>query len=213
MLEWNATYASGKAPWDTGEPEPELVELVLQRPVMAGRALDIGCGTGTNALWLAARGFDVHGIDVAPLAIERAQAKRARAKLAPGSANFEVLDFVNGPELAVPPGTFQFVFDGGCLHVFDDAIDRAKFAARVAKLLAPGGLWLSLSGSTEGAARDFGPPRRSARELIDAIEPAMEILHLSAFEFSGLKIDVPPKAWNCLSRRREIPAQPSGFSR
>jgi hypothetical protein len=55
--------------------------------------------------------------------------------------------------------------------------------------------------------------RRSARELIDAIEPAMEILHLSAFEFSGLKIDVPPKAGTAFPRRREMPAQPSGFSR
>ena len=70
--EWNAHYASGKAPWDTGEPEPELVELLRQHPGSVGRALEIGCGTGTNALWLAAQGFDVHAIDVAPLAIERA---------------------------------------------------------------------------------------------------------------------------------------------
>lgn len=205
-LDWNAHYASGKAPWDSGDPEPQLMELVSQRPVAVGRALDIGCGTGTNALWLAARGFAVHAIDIAPLAIERAQAKRAAAKLA-GDATFEVCDFVNGPEL--PQGDFQFVFDGGCFHVFDEPKDREKFAARVAKLLAPGGLWLSLSGSTEGAARDFGPPRRSARDVIGAIEPALEILQLRAFEFTGLRIEVPPKAWHCLSRRRELPAQPT----
>jgi SAM-dependent methyltransferase len=205
--DWNVHYAAGKAPWDTGQPEPELVELILQRGMPAGRALEIGCGTGTNALWLAARGFDVHAIDVAPLAIERARAKLAEVTLARGNATFEVRDFVNGPELH--RGNFQFVFDGGCFHVFDDPRDRESFADRVAKLLAPGGLWLSLSGSTEGAARDFGPPRRSARDLIGAIEPALEILELRAFEFTGLKFEVPPKAWRCLSRRREMPAQPS----
>lgn len=206
-LDWNAHYASGEAPWDSGAPEPQLVELLSQRPIAIGAALDIGCGTGTNALWLAAQGFDVHAIDIAPLAIQRAQSKRAAARLARGNVVFEVRDFVHGPEL--PQGNFQLVFDGGCLHVFDESRDREKFAARVAKLLAPGGVWLSLSGSTEGTARQFGPPRRSARDLVGAIEPALEIINLSAFEFTGLRNDITPKAWHCLSRRRDISAQPS----
>ena len=205
--DWNAHYASGKALWDTGDPEPQLVELLSQRAIAAGRALDIGCGTGTNALWLATQGFDVYAFDLAPLAIERAQAKRGATKLTRGDVTFEVRDFVNGPELT--RGDFQFVFDGGCFHVFDESADRENFAARVAKLLVPGGLWLSLSGSTEGAAREFGPPRRSARDVVGAIEPVLEIVHLRTFEFTGLPIAEPPKAWQCLSRRRDVPAQPS----
>ena len=74
----------------------------------------------------------------------------------------------------------------------------ARFAAQIAAILAPGGLWLSLIGSTEGPAQEAGPPRRSAREVILAIEPALEIQALRAAEFHGQGA----KAWFCLARRR-----------
>jgi hypothetical protein len=109
--------------------------------------------------------------------------------------------------LAAPPsgGPFQFVFDRGCFHVFDEAEERQRFAEHVAAVLAPGGLWLSLIGSTEGEPREVGPPRRSAREVTEAIEPALEIVELRSAEFSGIYA----KAWFCLSRQRSVPAQPS----
>jgi 2-polyprenyl-3-methyl-5-hydroxy-6-metoxy-1,4-benzoquinol methylase len=72
---WNESYATGELPWDTGEPEPLLVEFVTSGRIRAARTLEIGAGTGTNSLWLAERGFEVLGIDVAPLAVERANAK------------------------------------------------------------------------------------------------------------------------------------------
>ena len=85
------------------------------------------------------------------------------------------------------------------------AEERARFAGRVAAALAPGGLWLSLIGSTEDAAREVGPPRRSAREISLAIEPVLEIVELRAAEFRGHGA----QAWFCLSRRRTIPTQSS----
>jgi hypothetical protein len=66
-----------------------------------------------------------------------------------------------------------------------------------------------LIGSTDGPAREMGPPRRSAREVIQALEPAVELVTLRAMEFSGLPGAVPPKAWYCLARKRDVPAQPS----
>jgi hypothetical protein len=112
------------------------------------------------------------------------------------------LDFL----AASPPGgLFEFVFDRGCFHVFDEAEERAQFAARVAAALHPGGLWLSLIGSTEGGPRGMGPPQRSAREIVLAIEPALEIIELRAAEFRAHGA----KAWFCLSRQRTAPAQPS----
>src|SRR5262249_49867258 len=102
----------------------------------------------------------------------------------------------------------DFVFDRGVLHVFDEADDRARFAARVAALLTPTGRWLSLIGSTEGPPREFGPPRRSARDVMAAIEPELEILELRMMHFDVERME-PPKAWLCLSRRRETPAQPT----
>ena len=196
---WNESYASGQLPWDTGQPEPLLVQFVTSGAVRPGRTLEIGAGTGTNAIWLAERGFDVLGLDLAPLAVEKAQAKLNGRAL---SCRFAAADILAAPP---PDGPFQFVFDRGCFHVFDEADERQRFAAQVAAALAPGGLWLSLIGSTEGPGREVGPPRRSAREIALAIEPALEIVELRSAEFG----DHNAKAWFCLSRQRTMPAQPS----
>jgi SAM-dependent methyltransferase len=197
--DWNELYASDFLPWDSKEPDEALVDAVRAGLVAPGRTLEIGCGTGVNALFLARQAFDVLGVDIAPRAIERARARPAQAR-----CRFEALDFLT----ATPAGgPFDFVFDRGCWHVFDDAADRERFAARVAELLAPGGKWLSLIGSIEGPPREMGPPRRSARDIMAAIEPALEIVELRSSQFD-LEAMQPPKAWRCLSRRREAPAQP-----
>ena len=196
---WNDSYASGQVPWDTGQPEPVLVEFVSSGQVSPGPSLEIGAGTGTNAIWMAECGFDVFGVDVSPLAVERAKAKMEGRDL---RCRFAAWDFLAAPP---PDGPFQFVFDRGCFHVFDEPDERQRFAAQVAGALAPGGLWLSLVGSTEGPPREIGPPRRSAREITLAIEPALEIVELGSAEFRGHGAN----AWFCLSRQRTTPAQPS----
>jgi SAM-dependent methyltransferase len=193
---WNESYASGQLPWDTGQPEPLLVEFVTSAAVTPGSALEIGAGTGTNSIWMAERSFDVLGVDVAPLAVERAQAKMEGRAL---RCRFAAWNFLAAP---LPGGPFQFVFDRGCFHVFDEPGEREQFAAQVAAVLEPGGLWLSLIGSTEGPPREIGPPRRSAREVTLAIEPALEIVELRSTEFRGSNAE----AWFCLSRRRTMPA-------
>lgn len=196
---WNDSYASGQLPWDTGQPEPLLVEFVTPGALRLGRTLEIGAGTGTNAIWMADRGFDVLAVDISPLAVEKAQAKM-NGRAFP--CRFAVWDILAAPP---PDGPFQFVFDRGCFHVFDEADERLRFAAQVAAALAPGGLWLSLIGSTEGPPREIGMPRRSAREITLAIEPALEIVELRSTEFG----DHNANAWFCLSRQRAMPAQPS----
>ena len=196
---WNASYASGEPlPWDTGTPDPMLVEMIESRAIAPGRTLEIGCGTGTNAIYLAQHGFDLLGVDISEVAVDKARAK------AEGRCRFEVVDV-----LAAEPagGPFEFVFDRGCFHVFDDEGDRARFAQRVAAHLVEHGLWLSLIGSTEGAPRDEGPPRRSAREVMHAIEPSLEIVQVRSTEFTVYQERL--KSWLCLSRKRAIPAQPS----
>ena len=189
---WNESYAAGDLPWDTGEPEPLLVAFVTSGRIQPTRTLEIGAGTGTNALWLAERGFDVLGVDVARLAVEKATAKLAEHDF---NCRFRTLDFLAGSPLE---DSFEFVFDRGCFHVFDEEEERARFAAQVASILTPGGLWLSLIGSTEGPPREVGPPRRSARDVARAIEPALEILELRGAEFRAHGA----AAWFCLARRR-----------
>jgi SAM-dependent methyltransferase len=196
---WNESYASGQLPWDTGQPEPLLVEFVTSGRITPSLTLEIGAGTGTNAIWMAERGFDVLGVDLSPLAAEKAEAKRGERAL---SCRFAACDFLAA---APPGGPFQFVFDRGCFHVFDEPEEREQFAARVAAALAPGGFWLSLIGSTEGPPREMGPPRRSARDISRAIEPVLEIVELRSAEFH----EHGAKVWFCLSRQRQVPPQPS----
>lgn len=195
---WNEAYAAGQPPWDTGQPEPVLIDFLASGVVTPCPVLEIGAGTGTNAIWMAERGFNVLGVDISPLAIERAQAKMAERAL---RCRFTEWDILVAPP---PDGPFQFVFDRGCFHVFDEPEERQRFATQVAAALAPGGLWLSLIGSTEGPPCEVGPPRRSVREVALAIEPALEIVELRSAEFHG-----HAKAWFCLSRRRTVPAKPS----
>lgn len=201
--DWNESYVAGNPPWDTGEPNVHLVAFVRAGAVSPGPVLEVGCGTGTNALWLATQGFSVLGIDIASVAIEGARRKALGTKV---DCRFEQMDFLND---AVPEDSFDFVFDCGCFHVFDEPKDRAHFAARVASLLRPGGQWLSIIGSTEGPARTWGPPRRSAHDIVDAIEPALEIVELHAVDLGVSRLPAPVAAWRCLSRQRTVPAQAS----
>jgi SAM-dependent methyltransferase len=200
MSRFEAMY-EGTPPWDIGRPQQAFRGLAdageINPPV-----LDSGCGTGEHTLLVAERGMEVLGIDVAPAAVELARAKAAERGL---DAVFEVGNVL---ELGRLGRTFATVIDCGVFHVFDDAADRARFAERVAEALRVGGRWLSLAGSTEGPARDHGPPRRSARDLVGAAEPHLAIVGLRASEFSD---DLPSTvlAWVLLARRREIPAQPS----
>jgi len=196
---WNDSYASGEPmPWDTGVSDPVLVELIESGAIAPGRTLEIGCGTGTNAIYLAEHGFDVVGIDISHVAVERARGS------AEGRCRFEAVDFLNEP---APGGPFQFVFDRGCFHTFDEDRERARFAENVAAALVDGAAWLSLIGSTEGPPREAGPPRRSASDVITAIEPSLEIVQLRSGEFGvrGQQL----KAWLCLSRKRTTTPQPS----
>jgi hypothetical protein len=78
-IQWNERYRDGDRPWDTGQPSAELQQVVSRHAIRPCRALDIGCGTGTNCVWLAQQGFDVTGIDVAPLAIEQANCRAQAA--------------------------------------------------------------------------------------------------------------------------------------
>lgn len=116
---FQSAYLQGTTPWDVGEPQSAFVTL-FQAGRITGRVLDAGCGTGENALYLAAQGLDVAGVDVAQFAIERARAKASERGL---KAEFEVGDVLDLSRFAE---AFDTAIDSGCFHVFNDA-DRARY--------------------------------------------------------------------------------------
>ena len=68
-------YKQGFTPWDIGKPDFNLINAVTTLPIPPCKALELGCGTGDNAVWLAQHGFDVVGIDASDIAIEKAKEK------------------------------------------------------------------------------------------------------------------------------------------
>ena len=192
---WNDRYRDGNLPWDTGRPSSELQNVLKQHPVQPCRALDIGCGTGTNSVWLAQQGFDVVGLDVAPLAVELAEKRAAEAGV---KVRFLVVDVLHLPDLG---GPFGFFFDRGCYHAVRREAPRA-YAPAVAQQLTTGGRGLILAGNAR-EPHDPGPPVVSEDELRHELGLAFEILDLHEFRFD----DAPGVTerflgWSCLIEKR-----------
>jgi SAM-dependent methyltransferase len=140
-------------PWDSGVSPPELVELVEgSRALKAGRALDLGCGTGTNVRYLSDHGWDVTGIDFVPRAIRAARRKNPRASLVVGD--------VTGLAAAGVSGPFDLMLDLGCFHSLPDD-RRDAYVAEVARVAAPGGTYLLFAFG----AKQRGTPVATEEEI------------------------------------------------
>ena len=193
--DFNLRYETKDLPWDINRPDFNLKNIVKSHPVKTCNALDIGCGTGDNAIWLIKEGFEATGIDLSSKAIEMAIGKADKAGV---DARFLTIDFLSKKVLG---GPFGFVFDRGCFHTFQEKEERAAFAEKVNKLLIPGGLWLSLIGNYDDGRLDIGPPKRKALEVVETVEPYFEILSIVQGRFDS-NDEVPSKIWVCLMRKR-----------
>jgi len=161
---WDEAYRRGIAPpWDIGRPQPEFVRLA-DAGLIAGRVIDVGCGTGENALMAAAHGLAVAGVDVAPTAIARARAKAQERGLT--ETEFHVWDALDLGALIERIGRFDSAMDSGVFHTFADE-DRPAYVAGLAAAVRSGGtLFLMCMNEHEP---DWGGPRRVTQaELRDA---------------------------------------------
>jgi 2-polyprenyl-3-methyl-5-hydroxy-6-metoxy-1,4-benzoquinol methylase len=107
---WDDQYRTRKNPWDTGRPDRALQRIVEEARITPCRTLELGCGRGANAVFLAQQGFDVTAVDVSQVALDTA---RVRARSASATVRFLQADVLELPELGPP---FAFVFDRGCYH-------------------------------------------------------------------------------------------------
>jgi len=189
--DWNDRYREGNLPWDTGRPSSELQLVLSRHAIQPCRALDIGCGTGTNSLWLAQQGFDVTGVDLAPLAVERAE---HRAHAAGVKAQFAVADVLQLPDPGEP---FEFFFDRGCYHAVRLSAPK-QYASAVARQLASGSRGLILAGNAR-EPHDPGPPVVTEEQIRDELGVAFQILDLHEFRFDEAP-GVPAQflGWSCL---------------
>jgi SAM-dependent methyltransferase len=195
QTDWNDRYRDGCLPWDTGQPSSELQRTLSQSTMQPCRALDIGCGTGTNSVWLAQQGFEVTGIDLAPLAVEQAEQRASAAGVA---VQFMVADVLKLPE---PDGPFAFFFDRGCYHAVRREAPQ-QYAPAVARQLASGGRGLILAGNAH-EPHDPGPPVVTEEQMRDELGLVFQILDLHEFRFDEAP-SVPHRflGWSCLVEKR-----------
>jgi len=174
-------------PWDTGITPPEVVEAIeAPNGLPPGRALDLGCGTGTNSLYLARHGWQVVGVDFAATAIRIARRKAGQAGL---TADFYVAD-VTRLDFLQPP--FDLALDIGCFHSLA-AGARGRYLDGLRRLLRPGARWMLYA---------FGPRRQRVGNV--GITPA-EVQSLLRPDFRLLRVEGgskpgKPAAWYWLEK-------------
>jgi cyclopropane fatty-acyl-phospholipid synthase-like methyltransferase len=189
---------SGPAPWDIGKPQPSFTAIADR---VTSPVLDAGCGTGEHALFFAARGHRVIGIDFVEEAIRRARRKAAERGL---SVQFLVKDATT---LADWGERFATVIDCGLFHVFSDD-DRRRYVGGLARVIEPGGRLFLMSFSDEEPGTE-GPRRVSRQELYDAFTGGWEVESVQPCqievnpEFTEVQFsEGGPKAWFAVVRRK-----------
>ena len=193
---WRATYESTsyeQLPWF--EPGPSYqVKLAVETGFLprGAEVLDIGCGAGSNILYLAQQGFHSHGVDLSPGAVAAARARAEGAHL--------TVDVREGDALALPyaDGSFAALTDNGCFHTIP-LRRRARYAEEVYRVLRPAGSFV-LSWVAREHVGSHGPPHRpSLREVTELLESRFLFVR-TGFQ-SGREHDELPTYFAFLTRR------------
>ena len=177
-------------PWNMEIPPEPLVELVDSGKVQPCKAIDLGCGAGNYAIYLAERAFEVTGVDYSPAAIRIARENADRKGV---KCNFFVADVVE--ELDKINQTWDFAYDWELLHhIFPE--QRQKYVENVCRILNTGSRYLSVCFSQEDTG--FGGSGKfrktslgtvlyfsSEDELRELFEPYFQVIDLRIIEISG----------------------------
>ncbi|WP_440955080.1 class I SAM-dependent methyltransferase [Methanosarcina sp. Mfa9] len=180
-----------KIPWNSETPPDALVKLVQSGKVRPCKAIDLGCGAGNYAIYLAEQGFEVIGVDSSPAAIkiaaENAEKKGVRCR-------FIVADLLG--DLHEVKETFDFGYDWELLHhIFPE--DREKYIKNVYNVLKPGALYFSVCFSEKdpqfGDAAKFRKTKlgttlyfSSESEIRDLLSPYFVIQELKKIEINAM---------------------------
>lgn len=182
----------GSPPWEIDRPQGAIVRAA-DAGLVRGEVLDVGCGTGENALFLSQAGHYVWGVDVVETAVDEARRKARERGL---DARFFVLDALDLDNL---DRRFDTVVDSGLFHVFDGD-ERDRYVDQLASVLNPGGriVLLCFSDTEPG---DWGPHRISETELHAAFAKGWTLARLGPSRF---EIDRDPgyaHAWLAMIHR------------
>jgi cyclopropane fatty-acyl-phospholipid synthase-like methyltransferase len=190
-MTWDDAYR-GQPPWDIGRPQRVVVDLHTAGRIGAS-VLDVGCGTGENALFLAEHGHEVWGIDVSNVAIERAMVKSHARRLPVVFLAEDALD----PDAV--GRTFDTLIDCGCFHTLTDE-DRPRYAASMRALSAPDSR-MHVMCFSEAEPAGWGPRRVTQAELEATFSDDWQIDSIVAVQFETRLGPGGAHAWLASFRR------------
>lgn len=200
---WDEHYRSGFTPWDTRVPSRELRRLLDSGVIHFGSkhpaAVELGCGTGTNAIDLARRGFRVTAFDLSEVALASARKKATEAGVQIDFRQADVCQLTDDPQSVDLP-RFDFVFDRGCFH----CTRRENLAGSLRtldRLTHAGSTMLVLTGNANDPC-ELGPPKVTEAELRRELGDLFVVHSLREFHFEDPGGAQGPLGWSCFLRRR-----------
>ena len=152
-VDWDFAYRQGTPEWDSGIPSAELVSLVEGGIIKPCKVIELGCGTGADAVFLAEKGFEITAVESSPMAMERARTRAQRAHVLINFILNDVFDYTADGE------QYDFVYDCGFYH-FIRKQELEAFLDMLWRITHPGSHYLAIAGSDQETA-EGGPPQVS----------------------------------------------------
>ena len=196
IADWDQVYRQGTPPWDTGLPTAELIRVLDEGLIRPGSVLELGCGTGADAVYLAKKRFEVTAVDASPMAIERA---RNRVEQEDALLRIVLADVF---EFAPTAGQFDLVYDAGFYH-FIRQVDLTKFLDLLWRVTHPGSYYFTLAGNDQETTEE-GPPRVSESDIRGELGRLFDVVQLRPFRFESPQREEGYLGWSCLVRRPEL---------
>ncbi len=194
--DWDAAYRDGTPPWDAGVPHAELARTLDEYRLRPQTVLEIGCGTGADAILLARRRFEVTAVDCSPIALERA---RLRAERYSDPIHFVLADVF---EFAHSAGRFDLLCDCGAYHYLRQThLDR--YLDMLWRATRPGSYYFCLAGAP-GETDEAGPPQVAEDDLRNELGRMFEFVHLRPARLESPQRKDGYPAWSCLMRRPTV---------
>jgi len=191
FTDWDTYYKDNKVeemPWYSKELDEDLKKELERKEITKGSILDIGTGSGTQAVQLADMGFEVTAMDISPIAIENA------GKLS------KKVEFVQDDILNTKiTKKFDYIFDRGCFHILETG-DRIKYVKAVKKLLNDNGtIFLKVFSSKQKG--NLGPSRFTPEKLWTIFGKEFEVLQVRSTVYQGTEAEDPFALFAVLKKR------------
>jgi SAM-dependent methyltransferase len=189
---WNIHYKRGNIPWRGGGLSQTAFRL-LDSYAGGKKLLEVGCGSGEDACRIADMGFNYVGLDISSAAVELAKSQPIQ-----NAHSFVRADFFSWSTKA----QFDVVYEKGFFHGLGGVLRRNKFVRRVAKLLSPQGIWVTVCGSADRCSPDFPHGAIYLRDLVGPAEIYFEVLEIVKSSYGLADQHRDFDAWHAVFRRR-----------